>query len=104
MWENIKKAGDQIYRILRRKLSYQDCFMDQAGNFTLPGKLVIKDLAKFCNMNTSSMRTNPVTGNSDPYLTAFNEGKRAVFNRIIKHCYMDDAAISKLYKELEANE
>lgn len=78
--------------------------MDKAGNFTLPGSMVLKDLAKFCNINKTSVHTNMLTGNTDPYMTAFNEGKRAVYNRIIKHCNMDDEAIIKLYKELEANE
>lgn len=104
MWDSIKRVSEQAYRILRRKLSYQDCFMDKAGNFTAAGHLVIKDLAKFCNAKTSSVQSNMVTGTVDPMLVAFNEGKRAVFNRIVKYCHMDDEAITKLYKELEANE
>ena len=100
MWDTIKRVSEQAHRILRRKLSYQECLMDSVGNYTIAGKYLLKDLARFCNVNKSSMVTN-LTGSTDPYATAFNEGKRAVYNRIIRSLNMNDEQIHKMYKELD---
>ena len=54
MWQNIKDKTVGI--ILRRKLSYIDVFKGVAG------QLVLKDLSKFCNAFTTSVKVNLTTG------------------------------------------
>lgn len=48
------------------------------------GQLVLADLAQFCKANSASM----VAG--DPHMTSFNEGKRAVWNRIQAVLHLTD--------------
>lgn len=100
MLDKIKQISKSAYTILRRKLSYQDCFCDAAGNLTVSGDLVMRDLMKFCNARSSTFYVN-MTGTSDPYITAFNEGKRAVYNRIMHYCKLDEKIITKLYQDTE---
>lgn len=92
MWQNIKDKTVGI--ILRRKLSYMDAFKGVAG------ELVMKDLSKFCNAFTSSVKSNQA-GSIDPLQMAFEEGKRAVLNRIKYYANLDDEQIYKYYKDLE---
>lgn len=101
MWDRIKQVSEQAHRILRRKLSYQECLTDGAGNLTIASGYMMKDLAKFCNANRSSVQASMITGSIDPLSVAFNEGKRAVFNRLVKYCSMTDDQIVKMYKEIE---
>lgn len=101
MWDVVKNISEQAHRILRRKLSYQDCLTDGAGNFTVAGAFMLRDLGKFCNATKSSVVPSMVTGSIDPLSVAFNEGKRSVFNRIVKYCNMNDEQIYKMYKQME---
>lgn len=100
MFDVINKVSEVAHRILRRKLSYQDCFHDSTGNLSVSATYLLKDLAKFCNVNRPSM-LQPTVGNVDALVMAFNEGKRAVYNKIIKSLNIDDAQIYKMYKDLD---
>lgn len=51
------------------------------------GQLILADLAEFCHVTGTSV----VKG--DPYLTHFNEGKRAVWNRIQHRLHLTDDEI-----------
>lgn len=93
MWKNIKDKTVGI--ILRRKLSYMDVFKGVAS------EIVMKDLSKFCNAFTTSVKSNLTTGSIDPLQMAFEEGKRAVLNRIKYYANLDDEQIYKYYKDLE---
>lgn len=93
-----------VDRILRSKLSYQGVFFGNTGKLTLEGELVVKDLAKFCNAYTSSAKVTLATGKIDPINMAFEEGKRAVFNRMMHYLNLDDAAIYNLYREVNNDE
>lgn len=94
MWQSVKdKASLVVERILRRKLAYMDVFTTTAG------RLVLKDLSKFCNAFTSSAKVNNATGNIDPLQMAYEEGKRSVLNRIKHYVNLDDEQIYKYYKE-----
>lgn len=99
MWGAIKRTTASL--IARRKLSYQYCFHDDKGNLTIAGQLVMKDLAGYCNAFRTSVQINQTSGGVDPYAMAFEEGKRAVLNRIKYYLSLDDTEIYKLYKDLE---
>lgn len=48
------------------------------------GQLILADLAQFCKAYAASQAPG------DPYMTAFNEGKRAVWNRIQARLHLTD--------------
>ena len=48
------------------------------------GQIILADLAVFCKANAASMVPD------NQYMTAFNEGKRAVWNRIQARLHLTD--------------
>ena len=58
------------------------------------GRRVLKDLYLFCHMDQPTFA-------QDPCLTAFNEGCRRVFLRILGILRLSDEDIIKLSKEME---
>lgn len=86
-----------LERIFRRKLAYQECFADKAGNLTKHGQIVMSDLAKFCRAFTSTATV--VDGTIDPIAMALAEGRREVFNRIQQYLHLDDEVLFKLKEQ-----
>jgi len=71
--------------ILRTKSqSYQQTF---AGTH---GEKVLKDLKKFC------MANEPTYVPGDSHATAFGEGRRDVWNRIMAHIHLTDEQLKRL--------
>lgn len=91
-------------RIFRRKLSYQRLFFGDQVGFTVEGKIVINDLIRYCNVKNSTVKRGINNSNIDPVSVAFEEGKRAVFNHILKVLNTSNEAIINMYKEAEDNE
>lgn len=60
---------------------------------TPQGQDVLKDLAKFCHMQSPSYTPG------DPHGTAYKEGMRRVFLRISNYLNMDEVEIQKMFKE-----
>ena len=60
---------------------------------TDPGQRVLADLARYCNVATTSF----VAG--DPYQTALNEGRRDAFNHIAEMIGLTPADFPQLVKE-----
>ena len=81
---------------LRLKLSVAKSYKDTFS--TTAGKLVLADLAKVCNAYSSSFNKNSETH------TAFNEGTRWVFLRIIGHLEMDHDKIMATIKDQEVKQ
>ena len=71
------------------------------NKFTPEGSIVFKDLANFCNAKHSSVKVAVVGSRIDPISVAYEEGKRAVFNRVVKYLNMNDDQILNMYKESE---
>lgn len=55
----------------------------QADELNPAGEIVLRDLARYCHARDTSFRFSPVTRQSDALATAFAEGQRDVFNRIV---------------------
>lgn len=62
------------------------------------GKIVLKDLFSFCNMDKSTF----VEG--DPYSSAYNEGMRRVYLRIAGMLRMDEEYINDLMKDVRGRD
>lgn len=63
---------------------YQDTFQTDAG------VVALRDLATFCGV----LETSVMAG--DPQITAFNEGKRAVFLHIANHLRWNERDVLRL--------
>ena len=76
-----------------RRTAYRACFLGPDDRPSLDGEVVLADLKRFCRANDSSF----VPG--DPYTTAFNEGRREVWNRINAHLYLSDDTIAAIVEQ-----
>lgn len=81
------------WRHHHRRTAYRSCFLGEDQRPSLDGDVVLADLKRFCKVNDSSF----VPG--DPYTTAFNEGRREVWNRIMAHLYLSDDTIASIVEQ-----
>lgn len=65
---------------------------------TEDGKFVLKCLAK------EVRAYEPILASNDPYLTAFNEGRRAVYNHIVSVIAANPELLEMSFKKEESNE
>lgn len=77
---------DALARQRRRRADYAAVFGGAAG------RRVLADLYRFCHMDQPSFA-------ADPCLTAFNEGERRVFLRILGLLRLNDEDILRLARE-----
>lgn len=67
------------------------------------GERVLRDLARFCRANKSSVATSRVTGSVDPLATMLAEGRREVFLHISKVLRLTDEQINNLLEQNDAH-
>lgn len=79
----------------KRLSSYYKTLFDKDNE---AGSKVLADLFGFCNMDKSSF----IPG--DPYTTAYNEGMRRVFLRILGMVRMDERDMQELMKQIKEME
>lgn len=73
-----------IERLRTRSQAYKAVFSG------VHGEKVIADLTKYCHHNTPTFVPN------DPYSTAFAEGRRDVFNRILAQLDLTESQLSRI--------
>lgn len=78
---------DPLYRRARLRGDYRATFETEAG------ARVLADLYRFCLMDQPSFAV-------DPAVTAFNEGRRRVFLRILGLMRLSDQDVLKLSREM----
>lgn len=94
----MKALTDRLRRLLKRKLSYRDCFQESDGQtLTGAGAYVIRDLARFCGAYKSNLPTGPA--GVDPLALAYAEGRRSVYLRIQAQLNVSEADIIKANEE-----
>lgn len=69
-------------RLLRLSDAYKACFCDDDGKLTPEGERVLRDIGKFCHLNTSTLKVSPVTRSVDTHAMAAAEGRRDVARRL----------------------
>lgn len=79
-------AFDPLRRHFRRRADYAAVFGTEAGT------RVLNDLYRFCHMDQPSFA-------ADPFITAFNEGQRRVFLRLVGMLRLTDRDVLKLSTE-----
>jgi hypothetical protein len=81
-------AADILRRHRRRRADYVTVFTSEAG------QRVLSDLFRFCHMDEPCFA-------ADPCITAFNEGQRRVFLRILGLLRLTDQDIVQLARKTE---
>lgn len=76
-------------RLLRLSDAYKECFCDKAGNLTPAAERVLRDLGKFCHMDTSTLKVSPVSRSVDTHAMAAAEGRRDVARRVWAYIELD---------------
>lgn len=76
-------------RLIKLSDSYKACFCDEDGKLTQQGARVLRDLAKFCHQDSSTLKVSPVSKCVDTHAMAAAEGRRDVARRIWGYIDMD---------------
>lgn len=82
-------------RLLNRRRSYRRLFLADDGEPNEAARVVLADLKKYCRADRPSF-TVARDGRSDPYATAFAEGRRDVWNRIQAQLHLPERVIREL--------
>lgn len=96
-------------KLYRLKLAFDKCFCDENGNLTKDGKLVIAFLRDNCcakgelGKNGSPYFYDQL-GRFDPCAVAFVQGKRSVFDQVMKHLALDERQLLNLIAVSETEE
>ncbi len=72
-------------RLLRLSDAYKACFCGPDGKPTPAGERVLRDLSKFCHVETSTLKVSPVTRSVDTHAMAAAEGRRDVARRVLAY-------------------
>lgn len=68
----------------------------RGGELGPAAEIVLRDLARYCYANKSTLKVSQVTQQSDAIAMAFAEGRRDVFNRITALCRLTPEQISNI--------
>lgn len=77
--------------------AYQTRFYDGTGKVSREGKLILNDLRRFCH-RPSIVSFYDKEGRIDPIAMANANGRREVYDRIIRHLIMDDISEAEIEK------
>lgn len=70
-------------RLYRKRAAYRDLFLRGETRPTPAAAVVLADLRKFCGFARGGLVVSPVTRTTDPYATAYRNGMRDVYIRIL---------------------
>ena len=66
------------------------------GDLGAAADIVMRDLARYCYANNTTLTVSAVTRQSDAIGMAFAEGRRDVFNRIVSLMNLSEAQIQRI--------
>lgn len=96
---------DRVTAWLDRRRAYRHTFLrSDDGKPDRATEAVLKDLARFCCANRTTIRISPVGRTIDPMAMAVAEGRREVFMRIAKYIHLTDADIARYQLDEGANQ
>lgn len=73
----------------------QACFMDDKGELTHDGKVVLGRLARFCRADASSITVSPQSGTIDPIAMGVAEGRREVWLWLQRYLYLSEKQVAQ---------
>jgi len=91
-------------RLNRRRYMYRALFKTPSDELTPAADYVLRDLARYCYANNTTLKISPVTQQSDPLAMAFAEGRRDVLNRIVAMCNLTTDQIDRIAQHRMENE
>ncbi|MCE4544601.1 MULTISPECIES: hypothetical protein [unclassified Caballeronia] len=101
---NLSKAAlNWLYRMRGRSRAYKACFLDENGELTESGRVVLADLAKFCRAHKSSVHISPINRTVDPYATVHTEGRREVYLQILTLLRVSEDQIFEMARVRDGN-
>lgn len=80
--------------INRKRRAYQAVFLVDGR----PGPMaavVLADLKRFCRFNRGGLVVSPVSRMTDPYATAYQNGLRDAYTRVLMMCGLDGGEIEE---------
>jgi len=92
----MSKFHDLYYRMIGRRKAYRTAFLDDQGNLTRHGRVVMEDLARFCRARQSSVTVSPISRTVDTHATMVAEGRREVFNRLQYYLNLTDDQLMQI--------
>lgn len=95
----ISRLTDAVRNVLSRKQSYRRLFMNDQGDLTRDGEVVLADLRRFCRASSSTAIVSPISKTIDPLAMAMAEGRREVFLRVAAHLYINEKQVFSLTDE-----
>jgi len=90
------KLSTRIKLLFRRRSIYRAVFMDEDGEITEDGAAVLGDLGRYARAYASTTAVSPVMRTVDTHATMLAEGRREVFNRIVKSINLTESQIYAL--------
>lgn len=100
---------NEAKKIYRLKKAFDKCFCDEKGGITKDGELVIAFLRDLCGAKgelgkNGSPYFYDQLGRFDACAVAFLQGKRNVFDQIMKHLALDEKQLLSLIASGETEE
>lgn len=80
---------------MRKREAYRRIFYGPDGNLTKDGEIVMRDLRSFCRRQGILVRLiadakSMLMGSVDPFAMANANGRREVYDRVIKYLHLPD--------------
>lgn len=85
--------------VFGRQLSYKATFLDKVGQVKPEAVYCLADLKRFCNVDSSTVRVSPKSGQIDPLAMAMAEGRREVWLRLQHYLKLDEKELLKLKED-----
>ena len=99
----MKTFVSNLPALSRKKTAYRRLFLNTGGGMSRDQEIVLADLRKFCRANSPTTAINPVTRTVDPIASAYYEGRREVWLRIMAHLHLEDRTIFNLQETTDGN-
>jgi hypothetical protein len=86
------KQTDFIRRLQRKRFAYRRMFLADDNTPNADARVVIADLKRFCRAEAPCIQYDKA-GKLDPVASAYLEGRREVYLRIMHFLHIDDSTI-----------
>ena len=83
-------------RIVGRRGAWQRVLLNERGELTPDGVVILKDLARFCRAHRSTAVFSHIRGALDPLASARADGRREVWLRIVENLHLDERFLVNL--------
>jgi hypothetical protein len=90
--------------IFRRRQAWQATMLNERGELTPDGRVIMRDLARFCRAHRSTAVFSHIRGVLDPLASARADGRREVYLRIVENLHLDERFLVNLREGANDND